>query len=150
MWGIKIIGAILLTISCGTVGLKMAGRLKTREKTLRNFLIALDSIRVYIRLSDFDIDQILKKTLPIGMEYDGKGLIAKDGLCLNENDRQLINEFLFDLGMSDIDCLLNKCKSYRELFLSLINEAERDIQERYRLFSVSGFLSGITLSFLWW
>ncbi len=150
MWAVKLVGALFLIFSCGFIGLKMANRLKIRAKTLRSFLICLDSITVYIRLSDFHIEEILDKCLPDGMTYDGKGLIAKDSLCLREEDRQLINEFLFDLGMADIDCLLNKCKSYRELFLTAISDADRDVSERYRLFAVSGFLLGLTLSFLWW
>ncbi len=150
MWLIKLLGALFLIFSCGFTGVKMANNLKTRVKTLRNFLIALDSITVYIRLSSYHIEEILKKCLPSGMDYDGRGLIAENRLCLSDTDRQLINEFLFDLGMADTDCLINKCKSYRELFLTAINEADREVFDKYRLYSVFGFLSGLTLSFLWW
>ena len=143
-------GALFVIFSCSAVGLNMANRLKTRAKTLRNFLVAIDSISVYIRLSNFHIEEILEKCLPLGMAYDGKGLIAENSLCLSDADRQLINEFLNDLGMTDTHCLVNKCKSYKELFLTAIGEADREISDKYRLFSVSGVLVGITLSFLWW
>ncbi len=128
----------------------MANQLKTRAKTLRNFLVSLDSITVYIRMSGLHIEEIFEKCLPSGMKYDGKGLIAENSLCLKESDRLLINEFLTDLGMTDSDCLINKCKSYRELLLTAIGEADKEVIEKYRLFSVSGILIGVTLSFLWW
>ena len=150
MWALKLLGALFVVFSCSFFGLSLANQLKTRAKTLRSFLVCLDSITVYIRLSAFHIEEILEKCLPTGMQYDGKGLIAENSLCLKESDRILINEFLNDLGMTDSDCLINKCKSYRQLLLNAIDEADRDISEKYRLFSVSGFLIGITLSFLWW
>lgn len=128
----------------------MANQLKIRAKTLRNFLVSLDSITVYIRMSGLHIEEILEKCLPSGMKYDGKGFIAENSLCLKESDRILINEFLTDLGMTDTDCLINKCKSYRELLLTAIGEADKEVIEKYRLFSVSGILIGVTLSFLWW
>ena len=150
MWALKLLGVLFVIFSCSFLGFRMANQLKTRAKTLRNFSVSLDSITVYIRMSDLHIEEILEKCLPSGMKYDGKGLIAENSLCLKESDRILINEFLTDLGMCDTDCLINKCKSYRELLLTAIGEADKEVAEKYRLFSVSGILIGVTLSFLWW
>ncbi len=150
MWPIKLLGALMVVLSASAVGFNMSKRLKKRAKTLKSFLVSIDSISVYIRLSNFEINEILERCLPCGMTYDGTGLIAENFLCLKEDDLQLINEFLNDLGMTDTHCLLNRCKSYKQLFLNQIGEADREISEKYRLYSVSGVLVGITLSFLWW
>lgn len=147
---IKPLGAVFLILSCGMTGMKYANRLKIRVKSLKSFLISMDSITVYIRLSDFHIEEVLNKCLPEGMEYGEKGLKTDASLCLTNGDKQLIDEFLKDLGMTDASCLINKCKGYRELINASVKEAEKDILERYRLLMSSGFLIGITLSFLWW
>lgn len=150
MWIVKILGCILVILCCGATGMNLASRLKKRVKTLIETEFAIERIAVYIRMSNFDIDAILSTCLPEGMEFDGKGLLIDNSLCLSEEDRELITAFLTDLGMSDSETELKRCASYKDLIISGRKKAEQDVEERYRLFTVCGWLTGVVFSFLWW
>lgn len=130
--------------------MKLAARLKQRVKTLIETEFAIDAAAVYIRMSNSDIDTVLARTLPKGMSFDGQGLLADNSLCLNDSDRSLITDFLKDMGMSDTESELKRCASYKELIVAQRKKAEQDVDERYRLFLICGWLSGIILSLLWW
>lgn len=130
--------------------MNLASRLKKRVKTLIETEFAIERIAVYIRMSNFDIDAILSTCLPKGMEFDGEGLLIDNSLCLNEEDRELITAFLTDLGMSDSETELKRCASYKDLIIAGRKKAEQDVEERYRLFTVCGWLTGVVFSFLWW
>lgn len=128
----------------------MATGLKKRVKTLVNMEFAIDAISVYIRMSNRDIDDVLLSTLPQGMEFDGHGLIADNSLCLAGEDREIITAFLTDLGMTDTESELKRCGSYKDLIIAQRKKAQQDADERYRLFLICGWLTGIILSLLWW
>lgn len=150
MWMLKTFGCLLVILSCGAVGMKLAVRLKKRVKTLIETEFAIDAVAVYIRMSNSEIDTVLSRTLPSGMTFDGQGLIADNSLCLNDSDRELLTAFLKDIGMSDADTLLKRCASYKELIVAQRKKAQQDVEERYRLFLICGWLTGIILSLLWW
>ena len=84
------------------------------------------------------------------MEFDGQGLIAENFLCLNEEDRAIITAFLADIGMTDTESELKRCASYKDLVIAQRKKAQQDAEERYRLFLICGWLTGIILSLLWW
>ena len=150
MWILKIIGSLLFIFCCGMAGMRLALRLKTRVKSLIETEFAIDSICVYIRMSNCDIDVILADALPKGMEFDGQGLIAENFLCLNEEDRAIITAFLADIGMTDTESELKRCASYKDLVIAQRKKAQQDAEERYRLFLICGWLTGIIFSLLWW
>lgn len=140
----------MVIFCCGMVGTGMAARLKKRVKTLIETELAIDTISIYIQMSGSEIDTILGSCLPKGMTFDGQGLIADNSLCLNDSDRALLTEFLKDIGMFDARSILKRCASYRELVAAQRKKAEQDAEERYRLFLICGWLTGIILSVLWW
>ena len=150
MWIIKILGVILVVFCCGAMGTNMALILKKRVKSLTETLFFIDSAAAYIMLGASDIDVILAETLPKGMAFDGKGLIAESSLCFTDADREIITAFLCDMGMSDSQREIKRCASFKELIASQLKKAERDVEERYRLFLICGWLTGIILSLLWW
>ena len=150
MWILKITGSLLIIFCCGIVGMKLALKLKKRVKSLIEVEFAIDAICIYIRMSNCDIDVILADTLPCGMVFDGQGLIADNSLCLSEEDRALITAFLCDIGMTDTESELKRCASFKDLIVAQRKKAQQDAEERYRLFSICGWLTGIILSLLWW
>lgn len=141
---------MLVTLCCGAAGMNLAFRLKRRVKSLIEFEFTIDAVAVYIRMSNSDIDVILGETLPQGVEFDGRGLLAENSLCLNGEDRQIITAFLADLGMTDTESELKRCASYKDLIIAQRKKAQQDAEERYKLFLVCGWLTGIILSLLWW
>lgn len=150
MWILKLLGCVLVTLCCGAAGMNLAFRLKRRVKSLIEFEFTIDAVAVYIRMSNSDIDVILGETLPQGVEFDGRGLLAENSLCLNGEDRQIITAFLADLGMTDTESELKRCASYKDLIIAQRKKAQQDAEERYKLFLVCGWLTGIILSLLWW
>ncbi len=150
MWILKILGSLMVILCCGMAGMKLALRLKTRVKTLIETEFAIDAICVYIRMSNCDIDIILADTLPKGMEFDGQGLIADNALCLTNEDTGIITAFLDGLGMTDTESELKRCASFKDLITAQRKKAQQDAEERYKLFLICGWLTGIILSLLWW
>lgn len=150
MWLIKALGCALVILCGGGAGISLAGRLKRRVNTLIETEFAIDKVAVYIAMSNCDIGYILDLSMPKGMSFDGEGLIADNRLCLNGDDRALITAFLKDLGMSDTSSQLKRCAAFKELIKEQRRQGQRDVDERYRLFLICGWLTGIILSLLWW
>lgn len=150
MWRIKLTGCVLVIGVCTAVGLKMAARLKARVKILGEIVNATDRIAQYIKLEDEDIESILKRTLPKGVAFDGVGVITENGVALTSEDVSLLSDFLCSLGMGDKISETVKCNSYKQLFIKQWEEAQRAVEEKYKLYSTTGFICGVILSFLWW
>ena len=52
--------------------------------------------------------------------------------------------------MGDTESEINRCESYKILIEKQLKKAEMDIDEKYKVFSYCGFMTGIVLSLLWW
>ncbi len=150
MWELKLLGCIIVIGTLGAVGIKAAEKLKARVKILLELIGAIDRIAQYIKLENEDIESILSRTLPKGITFDAEGVIAENRIAVSGEDISLLNEFLGQLGMGDKVSETVKCSSYKQLFIKQREEAERDVEEKYRLYSTIGFICGIILSFLWW
>lgn len=150
MWRIKLTGCILVIGVCGAVGMKAAGKLKGRVKILLELIAAIDRIAQYIKLENEDIESILKRTLPKGITFDAVGVIAENSVALTQEDVQLLSDFLGSLGMGDKISETVKCNSYKQLFIKQWEEADRQVEEKYKLYSTMGFICGFIISFLWW
>ncbi|MEE0947032.1 MAG: hypothetical protein U0M42_09455 [Acutalibacteraceae bacterium] len=150
MWIIRLTGCALL-IGVGTVlGIKAAQKLKKRVKKLGEIIVCTDRIAQYIRLESGEIGYILDNTLPEGISFDGTGVIVKNGIALSIADTELLNEFLTGLGMGDKFSEQVKCNAYKHFFIKQMEEAQRDVDEKYKLYSTGGFILSAVLSFLWW
>lgn len=140
----------MVIISCGIVGTNIALRLKKRVKSLQKIQLSIEQIAVYIRMSNLDIKEILEKSLPNGLVFDGVGVIAENSLCLNDDDRELLTDFFANIGMSDAQSEVERCSSYRALVSSALNSARTEVNEKFKLISVCGWLTGVVLAFMWW
>ncbi len=150
MWKLKLTGCILVIGVCGAMGLKMAAKLKDRVKILGEIVTATDRIAQYIKLENEEIESILKRTLPKGVAFDGVGVIAENCVALLSEDIKLLSDFLCSLGMGDKVSETVKCSSYKQLFIKQWEEAQGAVDEKYKLYSIVGFICGVILSFLWW
>ncbi len=147
---LKIIGCIMVIISCGMIGTDIAMRLKKRVKALQKIQLSIEQIAVYIRMSNLDINEILNKSLPAGLSFDGAAVTAEKSLCLNNDDCSLLTEFFTGLGMGDTKTEVKRCASYGALVLSALSDASAEVKEKYKLISICGWLAGAAISFLWW
>lgn len=150
MWAVKLLGCILVICSGGFIGLKAASGLKNRVRILNKLILSIDAISQYIKMGNEEIESILNRTLPSGISYDGTGIIVKNGITLGEEDLSLLKDFYSCLGMGDTETELIRCNSFKALLEKQRSEALTAVEEKYKLFSISGFLCGIILSFLWW
>lgn len=134
----------------GLIGIKSAAALKERAAFINRLILCTDKISQYIKMGNAEKGEILKSTLPAFMSYEQEHVIIDKNIRLSLEDIRLIEEFFVGLGMGDIDAELVRCNAFKNLFKKQLIEAEKDVEEKHRLFTVSGFILGLILSFLWW
>ena len=141
---------MLIILCCGFFGVRLAASLKQRAKSLTEISLAVDTLSANISLGGRDIDLLIDEALPTGLTFNGQRVFAEKNLSLRSEDCQLVSDFLKDLGMADTASVIKRCNSYKELIVLQQKKAQREVEERYRLYIICGFISGITLSILWW
>lgn len=147
---IKILGCMSVIFCCTFFGINRAQTLKKRAETLTKLILSMDAFIQYIRIGNDDINTILKRNLPKGITVCREGIYAEGKMGLNDEDRTLLNEFFKEMGMGDRESEINRCESYKILIEKQLKKAEMDIDEKYKVFSYCGFMTGIVLSLLWW
>lgn len=140
-----------MVIFCsGIIGLKCAENLKNRAKTIGKIILTVDKIAQHIKLGIDHKETILKNTLPKGIFYKNKELRTNKNLGLDKGDKDLLKDFIEELGMGDAEGEIIRCAAYKSLFEKQLFLAEEARAQRYKITSLGGFFIGIILTILWW
>ncbi len=150
MWILKLSGCLMVTFCGGLIGLQSALDLKNRTEILSKIILCTDEISQYIKIGTAEKNDILKKVLPKGITYEKSGLKTDISVKISGEDKRLINEFLKGLGMGDKEAEFTRCLAFKNLFEKQLLKAEKDVREKYKLYSLGGFFAGIIISFMWW
>jgi len=150
LWILRITGCFLIIICTTFFGIIKAGSLKKRVASINGIILCLEKISQYIKLENYDKEQILQKALPEDFCLSEYGVYADKKACITAEDEGIINEFFSELGMWDGEYELKRCASYKNILKKQLEKAEKEETEKYKLFSVGGFLFGVVFSVLWW
>ena len=150
MWAIKLVGCIAVIFSFGILGRKKAQSYYTRVKSIESLISFVSITGEEIRISENELPEILGKTTPNGISLEGNNVIFEERLCLYENEKDIIREFLNSLGMSEAAFQYKRCLAFKERLEEKRKDAICEINEKSRLFNMGGWMVGFALSFLWW
>lgn len=67
---------------------------------------------------------------------------------LNRDDQRLLAEFFSGLGMGDLEAGIARCTTYRELLHKHVCDAEQEMKQKSRIYSLLGVFSGLLTAIL--
>lgn len=145
---IKLIGAILITLCSGSVGIILSGRLKKRCIMLEKIISGINRIPEIMVTSKKDIPDILPLVMPAETDFSTLPPDIPDSTCLSKKDRELLLSFTSSVGASVEEEERRKCEGFVKLFDIQLKSAYTEYSEKHKLFSVGGFLVGAAVSLL--
>ena len=141
----KAIGLAVLFFSSCFFGFCEAEKLKDRVKRLAFFVRAASEYAGRVRVGTEEVDRLL--LLCFGERYIRR---RENGFSVlpcftGKEDAALAEEFFRDVGMGDAQSEYERTNLYITLFSKRLEEAEKDVRERCRLFRALGVLGGCFL-----
>ncbi len=144
---LKTVGCILTVAVGAAIGIRAADRLRSRYKKLLSHYIYIGEIADLMRRGA-PLDEVF-------MSERANGLIVADGYRvqvaredLKYEDQKLISEFFSGLGMGDLEAGIARCDTYKELLHKRVSEAEQEMKQKSRIYSLLGVFSGILIAIL--
>lgn len=146
----KTIGFILIVITGTAAGLNLSGKLKKRTIALKWYFLAINKIADKIGGTGAELYDIIN-TICGSTDY----LVLKKPFAvdlkntyLNTADRQAAEEFFAELGMGDSESQIKRCKIYANIFAQRLEAAEKEYNEKSKLYKMLGLFSGLSLAIL--
>lgn len=144
---LKISGLLMIIAVGGILGFRASEFLRLRNNKLTKYCLFIGEIADLMRLGR-DLEHIYKtpraKELLIVSGYFVK--VKEDGLLTE--DKALLTEFFSKLGMGDLSSGLALCESYLKIISTKKEEAEKQVIEKARLYSLLGIFSGIFVAII--
>lgn len=155
---LKILGCLLLFLAVSAIGFLFAEKLSKRVKYLKSLkhfsLSCSDEMRyngkkLFNILSDYKDDnlhflsKISRENILLKDELE---LLLKD--YINDSDVDVLVEFFKKLGNSDIEGQKTHCAYYFELFGSMLEEAQKELDEKGKLYKTLSVFGGLALLIL--
>lgn len=150
MWAVKLAGCMSVILCFGLLGRKKADNYYIRVKSLESLIRFVTQTGEEIRLSENELPEILIRTIPNGISLEGEYVFFEESLCLYEEEKDIVREFISVLGMSEAAYQYKRCMAFKERLEEKRKDALSEINEKSRLFNMGGWMVGIALSFLWW
>lgn len=161
----KVILSAVLIFGCGYIGI-LLGRADTmRARQLDSLNLALKTLEINVSYQNARLSEALSrvccadKTVEnvficiAGHMKNEKGLSVKDawrlsvrenehGLYINEDDTEIMLNFMESLGSGDRDSELNNIKMTRQRLTQIYDEARERAAKNSKLYKSCGFLIG--------
>lgn len=136
----KILGIVVLIISTTTYGMILSARLSSRVQTLLHMRKMLEEIRDIIEYTCIETDEILEK---IKSKYP---LVFLGNL--HNYDSEILRELIDGLGKSDRSGQLNFCEAVIRNIDRNLKAAEKEKEEKSRLYTTLGLSFGLAISII--
>ncbi len=146
MLAIKLLGIILIVISCSAAGFMKSLSVKARSRKLLMFCDGLDALYAYIEQGGCELYTAINSSfLKCGFIcYENKNTVCCDN-DLNREDKTLIDEFFASLGHSTKKAECDRISACRISMQKRLNEAERDTAQKCKLCEIFGICIGLTI-----
>lgn len=140
---VKAIGFILIVSSSTLIGALKSYQLKLRLTRLNEIYRSVFDLKERIRLNGGEIYRLIIESFGEGaVDFKDNGFkINRSGLC--QQDINIIDEFLSNIGMSDVKAECDRTELYMTLILKQCDIAEKKCVELCKLYNTTGFLCGI-------
>ena len=147
MMVLKSIGAVLIILTGTFCGLKLSRKLTLRKNKLKGFYLYFQEISDRIKTGEELISIYESKTAKNLIKREGfKVSLWEEGL--NMEDKKLLTEFFSFLGMGDTNSQVSRCQIYREFVNKRLEEAEKEVREKSKLYTSLGVSFGLFIVIL--
>ncbi len=144
----KLMGAVFLVCATTAVGINMSRELSYRVKSLEWFIGAIDEIGEKIRYTSAELAQIVGSIYSVDTYLTVNNpfsvTVKKCGIC--EQDEKIICEFFSQLGMGDGESQIKRCMNYKRRLMRQKEDADKQQQEKSRLYKMLGLFSGLGIA----
>ena len=165
---LRAIGALLIMAAGTLSGVYYSSILKQRCDVLQDFTDFLENLKIHLRYSNSDIFTLLKSARTskyskklvdclLSNKSDNHGFFSvwcgavKDAYkCLGLKPRDLreITEFGKDLGTTDTNGELAHIDLYIGIIRERLNNAQKELSEKSRLYKTLGFFAGTSIALM--
>lgn len=137
----KLLGMLMLFMSCTAFGFYRAISLENRYKRLDKICRCMDELYNRILHSSGEIDRLMYASF--GESADS--LIEKEKTLeiLKHEETELLSEFLSSLGSGDTESECSRIMLYKSLFEACRDSASRDCESGCRLWRTAGICVGV-------
>ena len=144
---LKGFGIFILVAVCGIFGVRASAFLRQRKRKLSEFALFIEECKDMMRLGRelsyiFESDRAKRLLNVSGYSVT----VIDEGLTAE--DKRLLTEFFSGLGMGDLQSTVALCENYREIVAKRAADAEKNAEEKSRLYSLLGLFSGIFLAII--
>ena len=168
---IKLIGFIIIVLSCGKIGIDLSQKYCNRTKELKSFIHLLERIKSDISFSNCTITDALSKNIEnknnvissmilsilnsvnensVALEDAFNTYINKNGdnISLQRKDIEEINGFFSMFGIGDREDEINNLNNTINNLKIFLQDALEDEKKYVRLFRTTGVLAGFLIAII--
>lgn len=152
---LKILLCLVIVVSTSIVGFSYSHRLYKRQVVLRNFVLLLQKCSTMMRYSSQELslifsDNFMNYHFIDSMPFYDQWLemLKNFTTILNSDDIKVLTNFAQELGATDTTGQLKNIELYTAILESHINDANVEIEKKSRVYKMSGFCVGLTISIL--
>lgn len=124
-------------------GFLKSAMLKKRYKKLCGIYRSMSELKERVRMGAGEIERLVALSFDKGAVFIENGKPETDPSYLEREDKELLEEFLCNLGMSDSESECERIGVYMALIEKKCEEAEKRCGELCRLYNALGILCGI-------
>ncbi len=162
---LKIIGAVLIIFAGFSAGSCFSHNLFARRDFLKKLMVFLSNLSTNIRYNSADIFSIstlsaqtsdieyfkfeeTEFNTPFSKQWEEKIKSLPNSLSLIKTDKEFLKEFGSELGKTDVEGQLKHIELYKSIFEKQLDDAERDIKQKSKLYRTMGLFAGTTIALM--
>ena len=144
---LKMSGILIIVAVLTLCGFKASSKLKERTRKLGLFIRLINEIEDKVRLKT-EMSDIFKSGLAKELlNYENFRVEIKEDYLLTD-EIKLLEDFFQKVGFGDVKTGIELCKQYKELLGKKEKEAEQELLQKAKLYSILGFFSGLFVAVL--
>ena len=148
MFTIKIIGVLLVVVTCSFIGTLKSRALFERRKKLLLVLDGVNMLHAYIDQGEFELHIAINNAFSkcIFLRFCEDKILCEDEDL--KNDKSLIEEFFSQLGSTTKKI---ECDHINHFILKLkthLKQSEEDIEQKSKIYQIMGICGGLTAGML--
>lgn len=162
---VKIIGAVILSLSGLAFGMYLASSLVKRKEFLCAFLEFITRLETHLRYDCDDIFSLVTRCCdnkyltfysfaenniikPFGDVWEEKTNRLPKAFSLSKEDKTVLLDFGKGLGTTDVSGQLKHLKLYKEKINFQLIDAQSKIDKKSRLYKTLGFFAGASVAIM--
>lgn len=152
----RMTGIIIIGICISSIGFLKIYKLCEKNKQLKAVLLMINKIEqsivykkeplktiIHELMKDEHLKFLFKEEYNSNDEYFKKICLYNPELCLEEAQKNSLNDFMSGLGKSDIAGQTSHCNIYYEIFQKYLYDSKDELKNKIKLYPSLSVLSGL-------